>query len=51
MSKNIYRVNKKSDLDEIMRNNYYKPICIVFVSKLSNLGLSIAFGNSSISIS
>ena len=34
MSKNIYRVNKKSDLDEIMRNNFYKPICIVFVSKL-----------------
>ena len=34
MSKNIYRVNKKSDLDEIMRNNFYKPICIIFLSKL-----------------
>ena len=36
MSKNIYRVNKKSDLDEIMKNNFYKPICIVFLSKLTN---------------
>jgi hypothetical protein len=33
MSKNIYRVNKKSDLDEIMKNNFLKPICIIFVSK------------------
>jgi hypothetical protein len=33
MSKNIYRVNKKSDLDEIMKNNFYKPICIIFLSK------------------
>jgi len=33
MSKNIYRVNKKNDLDEIIKNNYYKPICIVFLSK------------------
>ncbi len=36
MSKNIYRVNKKSDLDEIMKNNFYKPVCIVFLSKNSN---------------
>ena len=36
MSKNIYRVNKKSDLDEIIKNNFYKPICITFVSKSSN---------------
>ena len=36
MSKNIYRVNKKSDLDEIMKNNFYKPICIVFISKSQN---------------
>jgi hypothetical protein len=33
MSKNIYRVNKKSDLDEIMKNNFYKPVCVVFISK------------------
>jgi len=33
MSKNIYRVNKKSDLDEIMKNNFLKPVCIIFVSK------------------
>jgi len=33
MSKNIYRVNKKSDLDEIMKNNFLKPIFIIFVSK------------------
>jgi hypothetical protein len=33
MSKNIYRVNKKSDLDEIIKNNFYKPICLVFLSK------------------
>ena len=36
MSKNIYRVNKKSDLDEIMKNNMYKPICICFLSKSHN---------------
>ena len=36
MSKNIYRVNKKSDLDEIMKNNMYKPICICFLSKTLN---------------
>ena len=33
MSKNLYRINKKSDLDEIMKNNFLKPICIIFVSK------------------
>ena len=33
MSKKIYRVNKKSDLDEIMKNNFFKPVCIVFLSK------------------
>lgn len=33
MSKNIYRVNKKSDLDEIMKNHFYKPVCIIFASK------------------
>jgi hypothetical protein len=37
MSKNIYRVSKKSDLDEIMKRNFYKPICIVFVSKSENI--------------
>jgi len=36
MSKNIYRVNKKTDLDEIMKNNMYKPICICFLSKSLN---------------
>jgi len=36
MSKNIYRVNKKTDLDEIMKNNMYKPICICFLSKSKN---------------
>ncbi len=39
MSKNIYRVNKKSDLDEIMKNNFLKPVCIIFVSKSSNTEL------------
>jgi len=39
MSKNIYRINKKSDLDEIIRNNFYKPICIIFVSKLMDTKL------------
>ena len=39
MSKNIYRVNKKSDLDEIMKNNFLKPVCIIFVSKSSNTQL------------
>ena len=33
MSKNLYRVGKKSDLDEIIKNNFFKPICIVFTSK------------------
>lgn len=33
MSKNIYRIKKKGDLDEIMRNNFFKPICIVFASR------------------
>ena len=36
MSKNIYRVKKKSDLDEIIRKNFYKPICIIFISKSSD---------------
>ena len=36
MSKNIYRINKKTDLDEIMKNNLYKPICICFLSKSRN---------------
>jgi hypothetical protein len=36
MSKNIYRIKKKGDLDEIMRNNFLKPICIVFASKSSD---------------
>ena len=34
MSKNLYRINKKSDLDEIMKNHFLKPICIIFVSKI-----------------
>ena len=33
MSKNLYRINKKSDLDEIMKKNFLKPISIIFVSK------------------
>jgi hypothetical protein len=33
MSKNLYRVCKKSDLDEIIKNNFFKPICIIFTSK------------------
>ena len=32
MSKNIYRVTKKSDLDEIIKNNFLKPICIIFIN-------------------
>ena len=36
MSKNIYRIKKKGDLDEIMRNNFLKPICIIFTSKSSD---------------
>ena len=32
MSKNIYRVTKKSDLDEIIKNNFLKPIFIVFLN-------------------
>ena len=39
MSKNIYRVNKKSDLDEIIKNNFYKPICLIFVSKSADAKL------------
>lgn len=39
MSKNIYRVNKKSDLDDIMKNNLYKPICICFLKKSKDLDL------------
>jgi len=33
MSKNLYRINKKSDLDEIMKTNFLKPIFLIFVSK------------------
>ena len=33
MSKNLYRVCKKSDLDEIIKNNFFKPICIIFTTK------------------
>lgn len=36
MGKNIYRVNKKTDLDDIMRNNYYKPIFITMMSSEKN---------------
>lgn len=32
MSKNYYRVTSKNDLDEIMTNNFYKPIGITFVN-------------------
>jgi hypothetical protein len=31
MSKNLYKVIKKSDLDEIIQNNYYKPISMIIV--------------------
>ena len=33
MSKNLYRINKKSDLDEIMKTNFLKPIFLIFISK------------------
>jgi uncharacterized protein YjbI with pentapeptide repeats len=33
MSKNLYRVCKKSDLDELIKNNFFKPICIIFTTK------------------
>jgi len=33
MSKNLYRVCKKSDLDELIKNNFFKPICIIFTNK------------------
>lgn len=36
MSKNIYRLNKKSDLNEIMKINYFKPIYIILLSKSKN---------------
>jgi hypothetical protein len=36
MSKNLYRINKKSNLDEIMQKNFFKPIFVIFVSKKSN---------------
>ena len=32
MSKNLYRVCKKSDLDELIKNNFFKPICIIFTT-------------------
>ena len=51
MSKNIYRVSKKSDLDEIMKNNFYKPICITFVSKSSNPKLYLDITTSLLAIS
>lgn len=37
MSKNIYRVNSRIKLDEIIEMNYWKPICIVF-TKISIMG-------------
>jgi len=37
MSKNIFRVNTKNDLNEIISENYFKPIGITFVNnKLDN---------------
>ena len=36
MSSNIYRVNKKSDLDELFQDNFYKPICTVLANGLKN---------------
>ena len=36
MSSNIYRVNKKNDLDELFQDNFYKPICIVLAKGLKN---------------
>jgi uncharacterized protein YjbI with pentapeptide repeats len=29
----LYRVCKKSDLDELIKNNFFKPICIIFTTK------------------
>lgn len=51
MSKNIYRVNKKSDLDEIMKNNFFKPVCIVFLSKSADPKLFIDIVSSILAIS
>ncbi|AYV80228.1 MAG: hypothetical protein Gaeavirus18_5 [Gaeavirus sp.] len=33
MSKNIYKVKKKIDLDDIMKKNFFRPVFITFVSK------------------
>lgn len=36
MSSNIYRVNKKYNLDKIILNNNYRPICVVFTKDVKN---------------
>ena len=39
MSKNIYRVNKKSDVDIIFKNNLLKPIFLIFVDNKTDTKL------------
>ena len=51
MSKNLYRINKKSDLDEIMKNNFYKPISIFFLSKNNDKKLYDDVANNLITLS
>jgi hypothetical protein len=39
MSKNIYRVNKKGDVDNIFKNNLLKPIFLIFVDNKTDTKL------------
>ena len=39
MSKNIYRINKKTDLDDLMMKNFYKPICVIFITKNKDISI------------
>lgn len=40
MSKNIYRVNKKSDVDIIFKNNLLKPIFLIFIDNKTDTKLA-----------
>lgn len=40
MSKNIYRVNKKSDVDIIFKNNLLKPIFLIFIDNNTDAKLA-----------
>jgi hypothetical protein len=40
MSKNIYRVNKKSDVDIIFKNNLLKPIFLIFIDNNTDTKLA-----------